>query len=213
MNNYHNQDSDELIRTAEHEGNTLALAIADIEHDDNQELIDDMIDDTATHFASEIDDKLQAYIDDYYNNPESDYFDFLYESIYLTSEDIDKAFEDTELTSGMTTQDVRDKLDCMLDYYCEVEITHNYAAPKGIQLNGASIGEIEESIELITDDIPALYSDSVQQEKLGNAIMEKISAVYVHDKSEYIYIDMSDTCASLVLRADRLDELLAPEED
>ncbi len=209
--NYENQNIDELVRTAEHENNTLALCIADLETDDNLDLIDDMIYDTAQHFASEIDDKLTAYIDDYYLNGESDYFEFLFE-MPIEKDAIETAMKNGDLETELTVDQIMDKLDCMLDYYCEVEISRNYSASRGISVAGGIIGEMEESIEMVTDDIPDLYSDSVSQEKLGKAIMEKISAVHVPDDAQYIYIDLSSDYCSLVLKADTLKELLATED-
>ena len=78
--NYSNQNLDELIRTAEHEDNSLALAILAVDNDDDLVCpLQTLIDDIAVHFAQEIDEKLEAYIQSYYNDSESDYFDFLYE--------------------------------------------------------------------------------------------------------------------------------------
>ena len=212
--NYSNQNLDELIRTAEHEDNSLALAILAVENDDDLVCpLQTLIDDIAVHFAQEIDEKLEAYIQSYYNDSESDYFDFLYDfaSDHIETDQLQGYMDENDIELDIET--VTDRLDQMADYYCEVEINHNYAASRNIAIQGACIGEIEESMELITDNVPSIFSDTEIGDKIYTAILETISSVHVHKDSDCVYIDMSDTFVSLVINADMIDELFAPEEE
>ena len=206
-----NYSIDDLVRTAEHQNNSLALEIYDagikaVDDDDSEDQITEILAETAQHFADIIDEKLTAYIRDYYYNPESDYFDYLFD-MPIEREQLKQL--DTDLDIDV----IEDRLACMLDYYCQVEISHNYSASNGISVAGSCIGEIEESIEFITDDIPELYSDKEVQAQFHKAVLLAITAVYVHEDSEFIYIDMSSDFASLVINEANLEELLAPEED
>ena len=123
-------------------------------------------------------------------------------------ENIKASGYETELTG----EQIIDTLDVMLDYYCKVEINGNYAAASGVCVTSGCIGEVEEPLEMITDQIPAIFSDTDIGDKVTAEIKEKLSAVYVHETSDCVYIDMSDIYASLVLREDRIEELLSNED-
>jgi len=209
-----NKSIDELVRDAECQNNSLAITILEAyeaeNSNDDENTIDAIIGDTAQHFADEIDEKLTAYIRDTYYNPESDYFDFLYD-MGIDMDQIKNYMDDNDI--DLDIQVVEDRLECMLDYYCEVDITSNYSASRGISVAGGSIGEIEESMEWITDFVPAIYSDKEVQAQFYEYVLDSINAVYVHKDSEMVYIDMSSDFASLVIKTDMYDELFAPVED
>lgn len=206
---YHNQSIDELARTAEHENNALALEILTVSVDDDEDKIEQIIGDVADHFADQINENLTDYINNTYLNPESDYFDFLYEGGLEIDQDRVNDF-DTKLTA----KEITEKLEANLDYYCEIEINTNYAAPSGVVVASACIGEIEDSIEIFTDQIPNLFiCDQETQEEFSKAVINGISTVTVTEKSELVYIDLSDSFASLVLKEDLIEELLSNSDE
>lgn len=209
---YANQTIDELVRTAEHENNVLALAIVDAEPEEDGNQFDQLIDDVIDHQVAEIDEKLSSYINDYYLNPESDYYDFLFDfaADHIETDQLQAYIDENELDIDIDL--VTDRLASMADYYCEVEICHNYSASRGIAIQGACIGEIEEQIDMINDMIDMQFSDTETADKIHKGILQSLSTVHVNENSDYVYIDMSDTFASLVVKADMIDELFAPED-
>lgn len=219
---YHNMTTDELVRQAEFDNNELALAIAGDTIDETDETIESLVGDVAQHIADQVNEKLQDYVNSYYLNPESDYHDFLFEmgnhfegngeyirlalNDLVENGDID---DDTHQAITDRVRDLCDNLSTQLDQVCDVVITHNYAAPNGLYLCGQSLGEIEEETENLID-IPNIFIEyDTYQDELTDQVLKMIDAGYVPvDRPRYIYFDLSDTSASLVLDREKFIEVI-----
>lgn len=214
MQPYHTMNINELEREAEHQDNALALAIIDETMIDDHDEIECLLADVAEHFSQEINDHLREHFATNYESSDTSEFDFLWEMPLDRDQLRDgiKALHDCGDISDAVMQANLDNLDLVIDeingnmdHYLELEITHNYAAPRSISLASACVGEIEESIDLVDHQIPELfYSDQERQARFRELVLEGIQECTLHKDSDLIYRDYSGSYVNLVIHEEHL---------
>ena len=211
-----NKSLDELTRIAEIEDNRIALAILeqpDVDENELAEQLESCISDIADFVIDQIDTATEK-MREYYVDPESDHHDHLWEwtaehfDTDNLSQHIDNFYDGFYHTADFET--ITDRITQNLEYYCEIEISSGYAAPRGVSINSYCLGEIEEQVEYLHDLMPK-FSDIDNADRITEYVLKGLDVGPLDTDADYFFFDLSDTYANLVLKAETMDELFAAE--
>lgn len=220
--NINNLTLNEMLRQAEHEDNQLALALhaeMQAEAAEREEQIEELIEDLVQEHADKIEEALDTYNKDYYLNPESDFCDYIAESLVhdidgnklkdfileLTADNYyrsrcpitDEALEYLEALDEDGRENLAEALVDGEGY--KIEVNHGFGRV-AYALAGTAIGECVEMLEYWLDDVPEIIRKQVVEKLTGNP------------ESDSYFIDNSYESVDLVMDFNWLEEWVLNEK-
>ena len=184
--------------------NPLASALLTATLNITEQLEDIVSDQLATKLEESLNQEKE-----YYTNPESDRFEYLYYSEcaiheqsfdnYLESLELDEA--DVEFIAKFKEQ-IIDYLEENKDTCFTLEMYHNYYAPNSALICD-SLGEIEIELDYHLKEIDFI-SDTIREQAFS-----KVSDWFIDDSRNYAYMDFSSDIVCLCINSDAISEAIA----